>query len=103
MVMHVISALVGIVGAALLLLWWRAHRRGERAVCRRLCMWGAALALSNLLWELYWVKQGAPPAQGTPEQRALMFRLAAAPFAANLLLVIGLFELSLKNHHAPRR
>ncbi len=95
MLMQLVSGTTFVVGAYLLFQWRRAHRRSDRATARTMCLIGAALALAHLLWELYWVKQaGAPPAKGSPEQGALMLRLAVLAFPANLLIVIGLFELS---------
>ena len=95
--MQLVSGTTFLVGAYLLVQWWRAHRRSDRPTARVMCLIGAAVGISHLLWELYWVKQaGAPPVKGSPEQRALMFRLAVLAFPANLLLLIGLFELSFK-------
>ncbi len=99
MVMNIISGATFVLGLYLLLRWWRAHRSCDRQAARRACLFGAALGLAHLLWELYWVKAaGAPPAKGSPEQGALMVRLAVLAFPANLLLLIGIFELSFKNH-----
>lgn len=95
MLMPIVSGATFVVGAYLLIRWWRAHRRSDRGTARTLCLIGAAIALAHILWELYWVKQaGAPPVKGSPEQGALMLRLAVLAFPANLLLLIGLFELS---------
>ena len=93
--MLIVSLITAAFGVVLLIAWWRAHRAGDRARCFRLCLVGGALGLAHLLWELYWVKAaGAPPPKGSPEQGALMFRLAGLAFPANLLLVIGIFEFS---------
>ena len=101
--MQAISVAVGLVGTLLLILWWRGHRRGDRARCLRVCGLGAALALAHLLVQLAWVKHlGAPPEKGSPEQHALMFRLAFAGIPANLMLVFGLFELSFARRRARR-
>ncbi len=93
--MQLVSIFTLVAGTLLLIAWWRAHRRGDRSRCRKICLAGTAVGLGNLLWELYWVKAaGAPPPKGSPEQQALMLRVAFMAFPANLLLVIGLFERS---------
>ena len=99
MVMYIVSGATFILGLALLLRWWRAHRSSDRRTARIMCLIGAILGLAHLLWEVYWIKAaGAPPAKGSPEQGALMVRIALLAFPANLLLLIGIFELSFKNH-----
>ncbi len=99
MVMQTVSGATFVLGLLLLLRWWRAHRGSDRQTARRMCLLGAVLGLAHLLWEVYWIKAaGAPPPKGSPEQGALMVRIGLLAFPANLLLLIGIFELSFRNH-----